>query len=211
MKFTISNEQRYYFNANGFIEFASVMAVEQIKSLNTSIHSIIQGSSSHSNYVSGRDMWRKEDTVRRQALKRQYAEIAAELTESPLVRIAFDQYIPPHYASIVYQNPSKIEPTVCFKDLLCILLFRLDPASDAEEGSKLLMQLGNALFIKPTQDIDWKEDLEECSYYMIGYGNKETKYRLNDHDPCTHELKHMGYSIGSFLQDKLHPPLYPHR
>ncbi|QLH36192.1 MAG: hypothetical protein HWD61_08680 [Parachlamydiaceae bacterium] len=45
---------------------------------------------------------------------------------------------------------------------------------------------------------------------LLAFADFRTVYILNENDPHTHTLKHLGYVFGDKLSDKLNPIVYRH-
>lgn len=199
MRTFITEQQAAFFTKNGYIEFEGL-------SFNTEE---IFAAVSKNNYLTGRDLWRK-NKILESLLLRTLAPVVIGLTGKRL-RLACDQGIP--------FNP--LLKTACsLKDLFSIqglVLGAIFSSSNVELGARraatvgippLPKQSSNVLFVKPMILLDWPllAKSSPVSLYIVTYALPNAAvYVQNPNDPCTNFLKQFGYGFGDLLKDSTHP------
>lgn len=184
MKFAISQEQRDFFRKNGWISFVDLIDQKELASLNEGIEAAlklkpVRGKSLLSQ---GRDLWRKEERVKKVVQSRRLVEFAFEWIQKKPLRLAFDQWIP--------ENSKELNEHSAINQLLGIFFIRLTDGSGA--------------FYLPSTPLP---DFEEGPFFMIAYCDKYSQYLYEERDPQVHFLKSLGYVFGDRLSDRLHPIL----
>jgi hypothetical protein len=178
MKFAISQEQREFFRTNGWISFADLLDPKELAILNT----IKLLNRKKSPFDQGRDLWRKDDDVKKIVQSKRLVSLAFELIQKKPIRLAFDQWIP--------EKCQELNEHSCINNLLGTFVISL------EEGS--------GSFYLPATPLP---NFENGPFLMIAYCDKYSQYLYEERDPQVHFLKSLGYVFGDRLSDRLHPIL----
>ncbi|KIC77211.1 hypothetical protein DB41_CR00050 [Neochlamydia sp. TUME1] len=225
MKLATDKSHRDYFYKHGTIEFDGLFPLEQIQQLNTAIDGLLsltfkniapQSQNTENVFLCGRDLYRKDERIKKQVLNRRLAEIAQELMEARGLRIGYDQLLVGQSGQAnvntdalynqFLQSVGSLQDKSCVQPLVCGLVICLQPSSSLEIPPVILPQtLGNGVFFKPDLplDLSYLSHAQGGRYLMIAYAKPRSIYVLNDKDPHTHSLKHRGYVFGDRLSDKL--------
>ena len=227
MKFATDKSHRDYFYKNGVIEFDGLVNMNEVYEMSDAIDRILSHKLSvkldqldkqnpNDIFFQGRDLFRQSELLKRLILHRRLAEIAVELMEVRLLRIGYDQLlegepkppiIPSAYDQFLLQEGTLQEKS-CMTPVICGLMLCLEPATSQENPSPLFPKTAGAgTFFKPDKPLDLKYLIHApgSRYLMITYADPRTVYILNEKDPHTHNLKHLGYVFGDKLSDKLNP------
>jgi|GEM_PF-6915957 len=154
-------------------------------------------------FSEGHDLFRKNKFFQKIAHKKALAGIGAELTGKRPVRLLFDQVISSaHDSCMPFYQLVKMRKIASFQGTNFGLLFRL---TDGEEGTP--EKKGNGVYIAPYQEVEFSELIEEPDqlYYLVVYGEIDTRYIYNETDPFTNQFKKDGYAFGDVLKDRTHP------
>lgn len=234
MKLATDKSHRDYFYKNGTIEFESLISTEQVQELNEGINRVLSKSLSLSKdkierreskdlFLQGRDLFRKDEKIKKIVLNRHLAEIAVELMEVRSLRIGYDQLlIGKMYSPIRVEktanpyedylnNSGSLQDKSCLTPLICGLILCLEPAHSIEiPPSFLPKSAGSGVFFKPelSFDLSFLNHAEGGRYLLITYADPRTVYILNDQDPLTHAYKHLGHVFGDRINDKFNPLVY---
>lgn len=222
MDFTIAKEHYDFFHREGYIEFQEVLTPQQLQEINLEITSLLAESLKVSErsvgqrppqdiYSVGRDLWRKSPSIKKYLLHKRWARIAAELLDSSLLRIGYDQLIPHGYNHESITTLSAISP---LQGIFCGVLFTL------ESDDRILLEgatpslpsptAGNAIFFKSDHPLDLSDlsPLTSGLYHLVVFAGAKTVYIYNETDINTHTMKRLGYVFGDKLNDSLNPILY---
>ncbi len=154
-------------------------------------------------FLDGHDLFRKNDFFHKITHKKALASIGAELTRKRPVRLLFDQVISSsHDLSMPFYQPVKMRKIASYQGTNFGLLLRL---TDGEMGKP--EKKGSGIYIAPYKEVDFSELLEEPDqiYYLVVYGEIDTRYIYNENDPFTNQFKKDGYGFGDLLQNQIHP------
>lgn len=224
MKLAIDNVQRQYFRKNHAIEF-ELLSPLQLDELNHGIEQALgpsAGESADKTFAAGRDLWRRNELVKKYVTNRSLAEIASELIEYKPLRLAFDQFYPslsktsPFLQKGLYkqflQQPRSLKEISSIQGLLCGLVICLsgEPGEENKPVTIFPSIPGNGTFFSVDAVLDFQELLQEQAhrYLMVAYTHATSIYVLEENDPQTHELKRLGYVFGDKLSDRDHPLVY---
>jgi len=234
MKFAVASEHRDFYQKNHLIEFNDLLNPDQLAEINKQINehlavklSIptykVKTASAEAEFNNGHDLWRVNDPLKRLILSPKLAEIGSELVEYKPFRIGYDQLFPEskplfdpyatkeNYSNYVHRQRSLHEVS-CIRDIACGLLLCLSGPEQMKSETKSIFSItpGNGVYFNPELSVDFKE-IEEYGnyrYLLIVYGQQSSVYALNQDDPHTHALKHLGYTFGDKLNDKINPIVY---
>ncbi len=70
-------------------------------------------------------------------------------------------------------------------------------------GCILDLQSGVTTFYSPQFPIDFTT--LRAPYLFIVFATDKARYQLRDTDPCTHQLKRLGYGFGDLITEVTHP------
>lgn len=231
MKFAISSEHRDFFQKQRTIEFEGLLSpaqlaqfvpsfeealAERLEESVVDIHQITPGKL----FMAGHDLWRESPQVKKIVMQKQLAEVASELVEIKPIRIGYDQLFPElrgrTYQSSVsdaYHQLLNTHLTLngisSIEGILCGLMLCLkgDGTGTAEPGTIFSKMPGSGVFFAPEAPLDFQHILQNPlhRYLMIVYVRKSAFYQVNEQDPHTYTLKHMGFTFGQMLTDKSNP------
>lgn len=234
MKFAVASEHRDFYQKNQLIEFNDLLSADQLAELNKQIDEHIasklgipaykvKNASPEAQFNAGRDLWRVNEQLKRMITMPKLAEIGSELIEYKPLRMGYDQLFPETkplfdpfavkatYSQFVNRQRSLHEVS-CLRDIACGLLVCLaGPEQMKSETQSIFSKTpGSGVYFNPELSVDFSE-IEEYGnhrYILIVYGRGSSVYALNQDDPHTHALKHLGYVFGDKLNDKLNPIIY---
>ncbi len=215
MKFAVDTAHRDFFKNKLRIEFEGFFTSEEVNSLHREVKNSLEArlsekglplekASNEQLYMAGRDLWRTNAALRKIVIQSKLADIAADLTEERGVRFGYDQYLPlppPYFEKLPLDHPyirllklkeGTLETVSCIEGLLCGVLIPL------KEGA------GKVVYITPSAPLDLPLLQESL---LIVYARGRAIYILQENDPHTHALKHLGIGFGELLSDKLNPML----
>lgn len=181
MKFAISQDQRELYRKEGSISFADLLDPKELASLNEGIKAVLIPSKRKSPFEQGRDLWRKDENVKKIVQSKRLIDLAFELIQKKPLRLAFDQLIP--------ENSEELNEYSCINNLLGMFFICLED--------------GSGSFYLPSTPLPSFED----RFFMIAYCDKYSQYLFEERDPQVHFLKSLGYVFGDRLNDRLHPIL----
>lgn len=182
MKFALSQEQRDFFRKNGWVSFADILDSKELDSLNGGIGAALKPAPRKSLFQQGRDLWRKEERIKKIAQSRRLIDLAFELIQKKPIRLAFDQWIP--------ENSKDLNEHSSINNMLGMFIINLTD--------------GSASFYLPSTPLP---NFENSTYLMVAYCDKYSQYLFEERDPQVHFLKSLGYVFGDRLNDQLHPIL----
>lgn len=182
MKFAISQDQRDFFRKNGWISFSDLLDSKELDSLKAGIEVALKPAPRKSLFQQGRDLWRKDERIKKIVQSRRLVDFAFELVQKKPIRLAFDQWIP--------ANSKEINEHSSINNLLGIFIISLAD--------------GSGSFYLPSTPLPSFEN-DPC--LMIAYCDKYSQYLYEEADPQVHFLKSLGYVFGDRLNDQLHPIL----
>lgn len=216
MRYSISNEQRAYFERETFIELEGLLTDKQLIAINTGIKDALTkklkaGENTPNDlFMAGRDLWRENESVQKIVLSSQFGTLAGQLLDQKSLRIGCDQLFPPPTKSnstydILVQRRHLLDELFSFQGIACGLMLALEDQPGTTFGI-LPSKAGNGVYFLPNCPIDLALLSRPC--LMIIYLQPSSAYYFKAADPLSHAMKKLGYSTGSQLQDKTHPIVY---
>ena len=201
MKFSLTADQKCFFEKQQFIEFEGLISESQL--------AILQRCKGI-----GRDISRENMEMQKIVRSSLFAKIAKELCGERVLRLGFDELyelpltLP---CSMTLFERSSIAP------LVCAVMIAIEGDEDAlattppQEGQfdPFPMKKGNVLFFLP--NLLWEKELlqarakQKC--LLIAYANPRALYIFQEKDPHVHLLKRLGYVFGDRLKETIHPTL----
>jgi hypothetical protein len=238
MKLTVSGEHKDFFQKNHAIEFEGLFNADQAKRLVGAVDMAlaarldIRPGELHQMppeklFAAGHDLWRVNDSLRTIVMKRQFAQIAAQLTGQRTLRLGYDQLFP-SLKNLVYQTkegaysdllsrPATLSEISSLQGIVCGLMLCLgrEEEKDDEVSGTTAVQIftphqGHGVFFQPQALMDFP-NLNKVfgrRYLLIVYTHSTSVYVQRPADPHSTVLKQMGYSYGDKLLDKWHPIIY---
>lgn len=194
MRFACSAEQRHFFKKNHFIEFEAVL--DHVADVKQEAERLLAQHAGH-------DLWRTSPVIRKATQKLSIVQIAAELFDTPVLRIAFDQFYdtrPPYSTALPLTNISSIKP------LAGAIFFALEDMPD--NPLPFPKTQGHALFVSPHFSLPWNAlPQQPIALLCVAFATQKSLYSPAPHDPHASLLKKMGYAYNAFLKDETHPIL----
>ncbi len=231
MKFAIESEHRDYFRIHRHIEFEDLLNEQQLVDIVNGVEAAIEARLNiplykvsslppHSLFMAGRDLWRINDKVRKIATNPNFASLAAQLMEQKQIRLGYDQLFPetrhlfaayaiPDVYSSFLRKKASLNDVSSLNRIVCGLMLCISGAG-GEPLPLFSAKRGSGVFIDPELPLDFSQLKERPGhrYLLIVYVPQTTQYIINEKDPNTYALKHLGYGIGDALRDKLNPLLF---
>lgn len=187
MKISVDSKQREVYLAEGALLLEDLLTSDQQEAIFAEIEK--------ADSDSGRDLWRKNEKLRRLPALRNVVNVIAQLLDEKLIRLGFDQYL----SGIDGVWADWIRGTLSLRDLgpyrgeICSVLLPLTGG-------------GNALFVRP----EWKLELSDWvdvakPHYLILFTTLKAQYVLNKKDPAAAEMSRLGYINGDRLREEINP------
>lgn len=206
MKFAVSAEQRDYLRKKGILPIEGLLRAHELRELNLGIAEVQKEFSKQDPWMVGRDLWRRNEKIKKIVFSKRLAELAFELLQKKPLRIAFDQFLPPNFGlQKTLPKDCSIQEASCITLLhgLYILCLKTDKSDDNDE----LEAQGGGYFVLPSSPFPFEMIKPSCSYFLIGYGDLFSQYLFQPNDPHVHFLKSFGYVFGDKLHERFHPLL----
>ncbi|MBY0530078.1 MAG: hypothetical protein K2P51_07835 [Rhabdochlamydiaceae bacterium] len=220
MRHAVTLEHRDFFFKNRYIEFDGLLSLEQATLLQKEIDEtlsqrlVAKSPSCIETFQAGYDLWRENALIKKWAFKNTFAEVAADLLQTHLFRIAFDQYLCPDGIATPLSSPAPLSLLSSAKPLSGAFLICLSggtiPSSIDTSQCPFPLKEGNVVFFSPQLPISWNLlfQLQHFRWLLVAYAPKQAIYHLENKDPHTHAWKRLGYVFGDSLNDTLHPIVY---
>lgn len=215
-KFAVDPHHREYYQKQHAIEFEGLISEATLKELQQDLKSIFGKIPSAKHFEEGRDLWRRSTAFKRLARNMALAEIAADLTSRPQIRLGLDQFFPsfepsePPYSSYL-KGGFTLAEAASIQGVICGLMLCLKaPTSPKEQQSQLFpVKAGNGIFFDPNwmMPLQEKEGRSDGEYLLVVYAETNAVYVQHPHDPLTHLWKGLDYVYGDKLKEKTHPLL----
>lgn len=220
MKYTISPEQKRFFERNLQIEFEGLFSASQLEILNDGILSTVKlrlkskfEPSSEQLFMSGHDVWRDKPAIKKIISGTAIGKLLFELTDVKPIRLAYDQFFPSfdNVESSCYSNflekSDLISEVSSFQGLLGGLVLCLKSPEKPLKGFP--NSVGNSLLFMASCPLPFYE-LKDSNgiFYLIAFCRDNCVYVLQANDPHSHDLKDIGYNPGDRLNEKNHPTIF---
>ena len=203
MKYAVERAHRDHFTRHGYVEFEGLLKVSFIEQ---AFAALPPCTSLKESIEIGRDLWRSNELFRILALNRRLAALAAELTNTQTLRLAYDQMVMAKGEYLPFLEPWSLQQRSAFSEVACGLLIALQPKI---AGAHYPAQKGNGAYIHPTMPLDWSALMhEEGVYWLLVYVHASSRYVCNVEDPHVHLPKRLGYAFGDALQEGQFPLVY---
>lgn len=200
MKATILPDHFKFFQQNGTIEFSGFIKSDILTQLNSEIDSITKLNKSNSSddnlWLVGRDLWRKNALIKKFVNQPNLAEVAAQLSNTKVVRLGYDQLIqPPDFITLA----GNLDEVSHLKGILCSLWINLK----GETQAPFPTHPGNIAFFSAEYPLDYTQFTKNNRFLVIVYVTEKAVYKTKSLD-----MLKLEYRVGEVLKDKLHPVLY---
>lgn len=212
MRLALTQKHLHFFKEKKLIELEGVFSEEEAAFLSDAIDDALQKRAKKlittrpplELYRSGRDLSKSSPLIEKKSKIYALAALAAELTASKAVRLAFDQAIRTGIETgPLFPEASSLHAISCLRPLLCGVFLRLK--NDPHPPEFLPQKVGSALFFSPDLPLPWGSLVQtpEQSFFLLAYAGEKCLYVLEKNDPHTHELKKEGYVFGDTLKTPL--------
>jgi hypothetical protein len=195
MRYTLSADQKAFFDKHQFIEFEDLLDEKEIASLKT--------------LQPMRDCFRSQPEARKIILNPSFASFAGELCIVKQLRFGFDE---------IMELPLKLPESMTLHErstiqgLLCAVSICIEGHSDIAPNMKFYpcpKKPGSVQFFSPK--LLWEQEIlltaPKQKMILIGYAQPRSLYIFQEKDPYTHMLKKFGYVFGDRLREEWHPTL----
>ena len=156
-----------------------------------------------SRYLGGRDLFRKEEGIRKVLLKKDMQKIVGALCNEQKMLYAFDQiWDVRHDPSTLFPEPIALQEMMSVSPLklgaiLCI---------EGEGNHELFPKKPNdILFFDPRRVMPWNELPKGQMFLLFAFAPITAIYKENPLDPNTNLLKRLDYQPNCPLNRKTHP------
>ncbi|MCP5491439.1 MAG: hypothetical protein H7A40_00155 [Chlamydiales bacterium] len=212
-----------FYGKHHYLELESFFPEEKIEAWRKSLGNY---ASFDDAYLSGRDLWRKNPSIKKLITNRNLVQCASKLAEAPSLQLGFDQ------ALCTVENTSKLplakQPVSLSQisnasSIACGAIINLSTENSpypleptpapTEELILPIIPLphtpGSVLFISPELPLDFQKLVETPSQtlLLVVYTHVKPLYIQNALDPHANALKKLGYGFGDHLTTKTHPLL----
>lgn len=221
MRFALTADHRTFFQKHHFIAFEDLLSTEQTAVLKNHTDkaiaarlripvSKIADRSSSELFLTGYDLWREDDTVKKIAHKHELARLGSELFQIVPLRCAFDQYIATVKGSTPpFTQPLSLQDTSCLSPLAGALILTLEDLAQPLPSFPLPIRAGHGLYVSAHFPLPWPEvyAIPGVRLLVIAFSQEKTFFRADTRDPHAAALKKLGYVYNDMLRDSLHPLL----
>lgn len=188
MRISLSNDQKAFFEKEGYVALEGVLSAQDIERLRIAFQGYIPTTRWDKElyakriFENGYDLFLKHQDIFKEIPLKRIALIASELLDILPIRYVFDQLCATHSDTPVIDTCS-----VNGCALVCCIS----------------LENGTCLFVRS----DRAPKVEFGLYWILGLGIRNLQYLHNDKDPHTHVLKSYGYVFGDALKQSTHPVL----
>lgn len=231
-KFAIDPEHRRYFQVQQVIEFQGLVDAEQLsRAVDAALCKRLECTeeelsrlSSEKLFLTGRDLWRDNEALRKIVLSPGLGETAANLTDQRGVRIGYSVLLPSLgqmklsdtgvYGAFLAHSEA-LQERSCFQGIVCGLILCLNDAKREESAAENLLfpgKKGNGVFVGPARKLSLQQIYERPGqrYLLITYVQNHTTYINQPLDPHLYFAKQqLGYAFNETLKQKQHPIVWP--
>lgn len=177
MRYTITSSQLNFLRKEGHVEFEDLYTSIELVSLKAILDQAGPANDS------GRDLQRNNPPLLNALHTSRIGQLAADLFGKKRLRIVFTQYGPFFEGSFPLEQISSMTETC--------------------GGCVLDLQTGLTTFYSAQFPIDFST--LRPPYFLIVFATDKARYQLRDTDPCTHQLKRLGYGFGDQIKEETHP------
>ncbi|MGZ3632751.1 MAG: hypothetical protein ACXU9U_00450 [Parachlamydiaceae bacterium] len=211
-KFTLAREHYIHFEKQQFLELEGMLSLQQLQQLKENIkHALTLTKKEYWHtdpkkmFDKGRDLWRKDDQVKKIVLDKHLAAIASDLTGEKLIRLGYDQFLSSECS--FEQSDVSLESVSSIQGIVCGAMICLTGCIQEKRSPFFPTKEGNIVFFSPQILVDFSMFSPEQEFLLIVYGGKTSIYIHNEKDSNLHAFKKLGYVFGDRLNDQLNPVL----
>ncbi len=230
MKFTISPEQKRFFDRLQILEVEGILsdqqfsmlkkAVEQTLALRLHIDPLrLNRATAQQLFSAGRDLWRSHPEIKKIAASQAFGNVLYELLDVRPIRLGFDQILPSEravlpeaaepslYADLLRYNTT-LEQISSIQGIAGAMIICLEAPSVVQEGWPSVP--GSAVFVSSKAILPFSSlrQHQGALYYVAVFCKDRSVYAMNPLDPHTHSLKQAGYNPGDRLNEKFNPTIF---
>lgn len=215
MKYSITKEQRFFFENNLFIEFEELLSESDISLMLQSIEKVLQVPLEKVGdlFLHGRDLALLDEKLRKVLFSQHLGQIALALSMSKTLRFGFDQlYAGPKKGQQGQGSFSCLNEESCVRELSCALMICLRGTVAEKKSSEggidpFPTKPGSGIFFLPSVACDpaalqWHEGQ---LFLLLTWAKERALYVFEPRDFHTHKLKKLGHVFGDRLTSKYHP------
>lgn len=177
MRYTITSSQLNFFRKEGQVEFEDLYSSIEIVSLKA----LLDQASAPTH--SGRDLERDNPPLLSALHTPRLGQLAANLFVKKRLRIVFTQYGPFFEGTLPIETISSMSETC--------------------GGAIVNLATGVVTFYTAQFPLDFAA--LQTPYLFIVFATDRARYRLQESDPFTHQLKRLGYGFGDLITEETHP------
>jgi len=220
MKYILTSDHLHFFSQHHFIEFEDLLSMEEIdhyrkildESLSKRLKVPLQKVSCDTLFMHGRDLFRKNEDIKKFASRKVFAEIGAQLFNEKILRLASDHYFrsEKNTSSDVLSSSLSLQQLNCFQRISGGLLFNFCQQDLSSALFPFPIKKRSGVFLSPILKLNFSSFFAHphSSFFLITYGPEKLIYTLSQTDPHTHDLKKLGYVFGDAVQTTTHPIVY---
>lgn len=177
MRYTITSSQLNFFRKEGHVEFEDLYTTLEATTLNE----LLEGAKALKDAT--RDLQRENPPLLKALQTSRLGQVGAGLFRKQRLRIVFSQYGPYFEGTLPIEEISSMSETCggCIIDL----------------------QSGSTTFYHAQHPIDFSS--LATPYLLIVLATDKARYKYQESDPFTHQLKKLGYGFGDLITDDTHP------
>lgn len=230
MKFTVSPEQKRFFERHQVLELEGLLSANHFEALKNAINktlalrlnideSKLSRSSAQQLFSAGRDLWRSHAEVKKMIVSPVLGDLLFELLDTRPIRLAYDQILPSqrtvssttaeptNYADLLRYNTT-LEEISSVQGIAGAAVICLEAPYSPLEGWPSVP--GNALIVtgKTILHLSHLQQHVGGLYYIVVFAKEKGVYILNSSDPHTHSFKQAGYNPGDRLTEKFNPTVF---
>jgi hypothetical protein len=216
MKYSITKEQRFFFENNLFIEFEELLSKSELdvllRGVEKALQSPIEKLAPEDIFLRGRDLAALDEGIRKVLFSPHLGQIALALSLSKALRFGFDQLYSGKKDGKFQKAFACLDEESCIRELSCALMICLK-GSRAEEArldgpaDPFPKKPGSGTFFLPHVHCDplALERHEGQLFLLLAWAKERALYVFEPRDLHTHKLKKCGYVFGDRLTSKHHP------
>lgn len=224
MKYTILGEHQKFFLNNHYVEFQQLLNPQQIEELKKSCFQslalrlgIQQARLSERNFENtfnaGHDFFRQDMSIRKIVTKKNFAEIAFELSSERPLRLAYDQLFysgkaPNQMNSGILQGQQNLKEISGLQGTTHGLMLCLDPGTNQVPQAPFSLEPGSGIYFseKLPLHLDIFYQNSNMIYLLIVFCSAKSIVMQNQFFPFAY--KQHGYATGDLLRDDLNPIVF---
>ena len=202
MRYLLESNHFDFFAKNGYIGFADLFTEDSLAAAQKIVSK------------NARDLWRSESAIKTLYFQKNCAGIAAALTHTNTIRIAYDQSLCSGGTPSFPKAPFSLEEASSVQPLLCAMIVRLTAGEHLKKPSipycPCPEHRGDALFVSGKMLIVLEPLLAipNQKFLLVAYSGAKPQYVPKEKDPFVNSLKSLGVAFGDHLSHATHPVLF---